>query len=119
MAWARENPEIRLPKLAEEIYLFAKNGEHDTKAWSALALEVLELSPNRIAILDAYASRFYPSVCSGELANALCPYLALAEQMKTHNDPLVADWAKKQASFISQRIAEDRTRERRVDESFE
>ena len=99
--------------------MFAKNGENDTKTWSPLALEILEVAPERMAVLDIYASRFYPRVWSGTFADALCPYLALAEQMQTYNDPLVVAWAKKQTDFLSKNIAEDRKRERRVDESFE
>ncbi|PJH75632.1 MAG: hypothetical protein CO064_05665 [Anaerolineae bacterium CG_4_9_14_0_8_um_filter_58_9] len=118
--WAAENPKVRLPQLAEEIHLFVKNGEHDTLIWSPLALEILELAPERSIILDAFASRFYPrGGWSGSLADAFSPYLALAEKLQTHNDPLVVTWAKKQADFLNQKIAEDRKRERTVDESFE
>lgn len=120
MAWARENLEIRLPKLAAEIHLFAKNGEHDAIFWSPLALEILELAPDRSAILDIYASRFYPNgVQSGSLTDNLSPYLALAEKLQTHDDPLVASWAKKQADSLTKQIAEEHKRDRRVDESFE
>ena len=118
--WAAENPKVRLPQLAEEIHLFVKNGEHDTLIWSPLALEILELAPERSIILDAFASRFYPrGGWSGSLADAFSPYLALAEKLQTHNDPLVVTWAKKQADFLNQKIAEDRKRERTVDERFE
>jgi hypothetical protein len=120
MTWARENPDVRLPQLAEEIHLFVKNGEHDTLLWSPLALEILELAPDRSAILDIYASRFYPrGGWSGSLADNLLPYLALAEKLQTYNNPLVVSWAKKQADFLVKKIAEERKRDRRVDESFE
>ena len=120
LAWARENLEVRLPKLAEEIHLFAKNGEHDAILWSSLALEILELAPDRSAILDIYASRFHPNgVQSGSLTDNLSPYLALAEKLQTHDDPLVASWAKKQIDLLTKEIVEEHQRDRRVDESFE
>lgn len=119
MAWAMDSPVVRLPRLAEEIHLFAKNGEHDTQTWSQLALKILDVAPDRMAVLDIYASRFYPRAWSGALADALCPYLALAESLQVHNDQLVVVWAKKQTESLSKNIAEDRKRERRLDESFE
>lgn len=120
MAWAGENPKVHLSKLAEEIHLFVKNGEHDTLLWSPLALEILDLAPDRSTILDIYASRFYPrGVRSGSLADAFTPYLALAEKLQTHNDPLVITWAKKQVDLLIKQIDEEHTRDRRIDESFE
>ena len=120
IAWARKNLKARLPKLAEEIHLFVKNAEHDTLILSPLAVEILELASDRSVILDIYASRFYPmGGWSGSLADILSPYLALAINLQTHNDPLLARWAKKQADLLSKRIEEERKRDRCVDESFE
>ncbi|HQV89263.1 MAG TPA: hypothetical protein PKY67_03730 [Nitrosomonas sp.] len=120
MAWAKKNFDVRLPKLAAEIHLFDKNGEHDTPHWSPLALEILELAPNRSAILDIYASRFHPSgVRSGSLADNLSPYLTLVEKLRTHDDPLVVAWAKKQIVILTKQLNEECERERRVDERFE
>lgn len=120
MAWARENLQIRLPKLAAEIHLFAKNGEHDAILWSPLALEILELAPDRSAILDIYASRFHPSgVRSDSLADNLSSYLVLAEELQTHDDILIAAWAKKQVDSITKQIAKEHQRDRSIDECFE
>lgn len=52
MAWARENPGVRLPQLAEEIHLFIKNGEYDILLWLPLALKILELASDRSPILE-------------------------------------------------------------------
>ncbi|WP_292992949.1 hypothetical protein [Nitrosomonas sp.] len=120
MAWAKENLEVHLPKLAAEIHFFVKNGEHDILLWSPLALEILELAPDRSAILDIYASRLHPSgVRSGSLADNLSPYLALVEKLQTHDDSLVIAWAKRQTDLLTKEIAEEHKRDRRVDESFE
>ncbi|QOJ21196.1 MAG: hypothetical protein HRU77_11165 [Gammaproteobacteria bacterium] len=120
MTWAKENPEIRLPRLAEEIHLFAKNGEHDSPSWSPIALEILESAPDRSVILDIFAFRFRPrGAWSGSLADNLSPYLVLAEKLQTHNDPLVASWAKKQIDLLNKEISEEYKRSRRIDESFE
>lgn len=119
MAWTKENLEVRLPKLAAEIHLFVKNGEHDTPHWSPLALQILELAPDRSAILDIYASRFRPMVWSGPLADNLSPYLSLAEKLQTHDDPLVVGWAKRQTVLLTKEIDEECERDRRADESFE
>lgn len=119
MAWAKKSPRVRLPILAGEVQLSVANGEIETNIWSPLALDILEAAPDRLAILDVYASRFYPRCWSGALSDVLMPYLGLAEKLQTHNDPQVIAWAKKQIVFLKERIEEDRKRERRVDESFE
>jgi len=120
MAWCKENPGVRFPKLAEEIHMFVKKGEDDVPIWSPLALDILDQGPNRSIILEIYASRFYPrGRRSGSFADAFSPYLALAKHLQMHNDPLVAAWAKKQANVLTKQIAEGRKRERSVDESFE
>lgn len=119
IAWAKRSRKVRLPALAQEVRLSVGSGEHDTAEWSPLALAILEMAPDRLAILDIFASRFHPSCWSGSLADVLLPYLGLAKKMQTHNDPQVVDWAKKQIVHLENCMEEDRKRERRVDESFE
>jgi len=119
MKWAMKSPKVRMPILAEEVHLFAKNGENDTCSWSPLALGILEVAPDRKMILEIYADRFYPRSWSGSLADVLIPYLSLTKELQSHKDPLIAAWANEQAALIKLRIEEDRKRERRQDESFE
>ncbi|MDD2700595.1 MAG: hypothetical protein PHH36_05090 [Sideroxydans sp.] len=119
IAWANKSRRARLPLLAQEVRLSVSSGEHDTAEWSPLALTILEMAPDRLAILDIFASRFQPSCWPGSLADVLLPYLGLAKKMQTHNDPQVVDWAKKQIVHLENRMEEDRKRDRRVDESFE
>ena len=119
IAWAKENPKVRLPILAEEVHLFVRNGERDTLVWSPLALDILEMATDRPAILEIFASRFSPKAWSGSLADVLMPYLGLAEKLQTHSDPQVVAWAKKQSVFLSKRIEAERKSDRQVDESFE
>lgn len=119
MAWAKENPKVRLPLLAEEIHLFVKNGEHDALEWSSLALDILEMAPEKSVILEIFASRFSPRAWSGSLADVLMPYLSLAEKLLIHSDPQVVAWAKQQSAFLNKRIEAERRNERQVDESFE
>lgn len=119
IAWAQKSRKARFPVLAQEIRLSVGSGEHETDKWSPLALAILEMAPDRLVILDIFASRFYPSSWSGSLADVLLPYLGLAKKMQTHNDPQVVDWAKKHIVHLENRMEEDRKRERRVDESFE
>ncbi len=113
IAWAKRSRKTRLPVLAQEVRLFV-GGE-----WSPLALAILEMAPDRLEILDIFASQFHSSFRSGSLADALLPYLGLAKKMQTHIDPQVVDWAKKQIVHLENLMKEDRKRERRVDESFE
>ncbi len=120
LTWAKRNPKVRLPILAEEVCLFVNNGEHSTLLiWSPLALDILEMAQERLTILDIFASRFSPRSWSGSFADVLIPYLGLAEKLQAHSDPQVVAWAKRQSAFLNKRIEAERRSERQVDESFE
>ncbi|MBI5430115.1 MAG: hypothetical protein HY938_06615 [Nitrosomonadales bacterium] len=119
IAWAQKSRKARFPVLAQEVRLSVGSGEHGTAEWSPLALAILEMAPDRLAILNVFSSRLHPSSWSGSLSDVLLPYLGLAKKMQAHSDPQVVGWAKKQIVHLENCMEEDRKRERRVDESFE
>lgn len=119
LTWATKNPADRIPILAEEIRLFDKSGGQQELAWSPLALRLLELAPDRTAILDVFASRFRPRSWSGSLADVLSPYLQLVKKLRNDNDTLMAAWAQRQETLLTKQIEKERGRERHQDESFE
>ena len=116
IAWAQISPEMRFPRLASAIPLFA--GPEST--WASLAMEVLNQAPDRAAILaELHLLRFYPRSCSGSLADILERRRALPRALLGHSDPLVVTWAKKMDAELGRAAEQERGRERQTDESFE
>lgn len=119
LSWASQGPADRYPKLAKEVRLFERNSTAPDLAWSPLALHLLEHAPNRGTILEAFSWRLRPMSSSGSYADALTPYLHVVRHLTSHLDPVVAAWARAQASRLMEEIETKRQGERRVDGSFE
>ncbi|UCV11322.1 hypothetical protein KI614_14415 [Dechloromonas denitrificans] len=117
LEWARKRPKDRFPRLAQEIE-FCSSSSTDT-GWSEIALEILNAAPDRVAILNAFASRFHPSAWSGSLANVLAPYRKLASLFRDSEDPDVKKWAQSTIEYLDERIRQEAERDRRFDQSFE
>jgi hypothetical protein len=121
--WANENAEERCPKLAGAIPVFKRQKDDDEESpvlgWTELALELLELAPNRRKFLDVVATRFMPNGWSGSLASILEERRALPRALVSHSDPAVVQWAHEQDKELADWAARERERERGRDESFE
>lgn len=119
LAWATEDPATRIPMLAEEIQLVSNNGGQQMLAWSPLALSFLELAPDRVAVLNIFGSRIYPSSWSGSLADVLSSYIPLIKQLESHYDNKVVTWAQAKRISLDKQIEKEREHDRRVEDSFE
>lgn len=119
LKWARKRPKNRFPRLAQEIELYSSGPANTDIRWSEIALKTLNAAPDRLAILNAFASRFHPSAWSGSLANVLAPYRQLASLFSDDEDPAVKKWAQSTIKHLDERIREDAKRDRRFDQSFE
>lgn len=118
LAWIKEEPAVRAPLLAAEIEIHCTDST-GTFAWSPLAASLLEMAPNRQAVLDGFANRFYPRCWSGSIANVLRPYQELAKRLTTGVDAEIAVWASGQLALMAKRISQERWSEQRTDERFE
>jgi hypothetical protein len=120
VAWGEKAPTIRFPRLARDISLFNKrNDENGPLTWSLTALEILEKSPDRSAILTAFEMQFFPSAWSGSKAEALTPYLEPAAILMSHPDPVIAEWSARIRAETENQIKNESRYERNRDESFE
>jgi hypothetical protein len=121
--WAEENPEERCPTLAGAIPVFKRKADDAEDSpvlgWTELALELLELAPNRRKFLDVVASRFMPNGWSGSLASILEERRALPRALMDHHDAAVVQWAREQDKELMDWATRERDRERGHDERFE
>lgn len=116
--WAAVNPQIRIPRLANSITLFASPGEGE-EGWSTTFLRLLELAPDKRAFLENVPHRLRPTGWSGSLADILDKRRVLLNELIEHSDPSVSAWANEQAQRLEAEAHFQRARERREDESFE
>jgi hypothetical protein len=118
IAWAQENPSVRFPRAA-----WAINPFHDpdgpNASWSPLAVRMVDLAPDPVAVLAAFVNRFQPNSWSGSLATIIDNRRRLLVEFLSHSDPRIAEWARSTDSTLRQRIEAERSSERKDDATFE
>ena len=116
--WAKRNPYVRFPRLAAEIQIIRRAADGKIE-WAPFALQILECSPDRQSVLDAYSDKMHPRSWAGSLADALEPYKQLVSLLSGHTDAIVRKWAKSAEEYLIKRIQSERSREKISDERFE
>jgi hypothetical protein len=118
--WANKDVDARYPWLAGEIRLFDKAGDSPVDLrWSSIARHLLERASDRKAVLNAFGWHLEPTSWSGSLADVLTPYVRPIQELLSHSDAIVREWAKEKEQRLLSRIKAERAGERRTDESFE
>lgn len=102
--WVREDPAERTVKLAYFIPYSTKHADGSSLDWSALALELLALSPDPIAVLLTYESRFFTGGGSGPLSLRFVRRRPLVAAMADHENAAVRDWAAKASQRLEANI---------------
>lgn len=123
IAWAQIDPPARFPQLAAAIIPFMNGETKGTTVWTPTALQILNLSPDRIAVLTRFRSQFMPNGWSGSLANILESRRLLLRALLSYSDPAVVSWARGQDAELGRWAERERLqeglREQRIDQSFE
>lgn len=128
LRWVSADPGVRAPAVAREIEIFeiktkgnasALDDSTGECALSPVANSLLELAPNKGAILQEFNRHFYPSHWSGTLAQTLAPQLKLVENLVGHADSLVAAWAREAVMLMRKRIQNDQSNDIMREQSFE
>jgi len=119
ISWAQTSPNGFFPRLAAIIIPFRKANNSDALEWTPLAMSILELSPDRIAVLNNLGSRIYPRTWSGSLADILEGRRMLFQVLMSYSDPAVTAWARARDEAFVREIEGERLRDRRVDARFE
>ena len=120
LSWGCVDPANRFLRLAAAIVPFNRKSEvGEDLHWKPLALEILAQAPDRIAVLNAFGSHFYPMSWSGSRANAIMERHCLPKALLSHEDHTVAVWAKTQCEALEQMAEQERRADRIQDERFE
>lgn len=129
MQWVSAQPETRAAVLACEINIFEKKKTKEsassldegatTVTLSPLAARLLELAPDKASVLQSFNLHLHPTHWSGSLGQTLAPYQALLEGLLGHADSAIVAWAHGALEVMRQRIANDRARDIRGEQSFE
>lgn len=91
--WVREDPAGRAVKLANFIPYTTKHADGSSLDWSLMALELLALSPDKVAVLRTYENRFFSGGGSGFFALRFVRRRPLVAAMAKHESDEVREWA--------------------------
>lgn len=129
LQWVSAVPETRAPLVAREINICSTKSDGEVASalssyegavrLSPLATRLLDLAPDKVAVLQGFSKHFNPSSWSGSLAQTLAPYLTLVGGLTEHADSLVATWAQEAQQAMKRRIEHDRTMDVFREQSFE
>ncbi|QSA95716.1 hypothetical protein [Methylococcus sp. EFPC2] len=118
-SWANVAPSERYPALASAIRLFTGGDSNREASLAPQAIALLDLAPDKAAILSGYEERLYPSNWSGSLADIFEARRSALQPLATHQDPVVVNWVKECDRKLKRWADDDRLRDRAIDERFE
>lgn len=122
--WVAQAPDVRALAIAPHV-MFVDRADAQKKSRlentdkspvrvSDLAISLVEIAPNKRAVLDVLAAHFEPMDVPTSLGATLAPYTSALEGLRRSEDPVVAIWA-----ADNLRLLAARTREERIEESHE
>ncbi|WP_029623093.1 hypothetical protein [Sphingomonas elodea] len=117
--WVRKDPATRAVKLANFIPYSTKHADSSSLEWSSIALELLALSPDKVAVLRTYEHRFFSGGGSGSFALGFVRRRPLVAAMTTHESDAVRAWAAEASERLEANIVRWDEREGADDSLFE
>jgi hypothetical protein len=123
LRWCDGAPETRYP-LAGSVVNFSHHPEDSAATeWNPTVLKLLEKAPNRIEFLQRLVQQLRPMSWSGSRAAILESNAKLVDQLLTHVDPAVVEFAKAEKARLADEVEGERRWEtehdRDADERFE
>ena len=128
LQWVSADPKTRAPIVAREIDIVEKKAKQNASSLddsasevtlSPLAARLLEVAPDKAAVLQGFNRHLHPSHWAGSLAQTLALQLALVESLVGHADSVVSAWAQEALQVMRQRIEHDRSMDIIREQSFE
>lgn len=115
---ARNEPSV-WPAIAGGVTLWSKNGEQSALTLHEAAIELLEASPEPLAVLESFAERISPTSWTGSLANIMQARSRAISTLSKHKRPDIAEAAKAVCEKMSQWVERQKEREQREDSERE
>lgn len=119
ITWAQQDPDFRFSQLAAAITPFTTNTAGGAYEWKSIALQLLNLAPDRGKVLAKFGAHLIPWSGSGSLAEIIESRRALVRFLFSHPDPDIADWARETDKKLHQAAEKERDRDLRWDDGFE
>lgn len=121
--WCEIDPSNRYPIMAASIVAY-RHSEHDNQLeWTPLSLTIIDNAPDVITVLKELEKTFRPMSWSGSRADIIQKRLILLSSLKSHKNPVVAEWACNEERKFEEEIRSERNweeeRHRSRDERFE
>lgn len=92
--WAKEVPQARSVRLAELVTYAQACEEGGELTWSSLALALVQIAPDPVAVLQAFEDRFFEGAGSGSFASRFVRRKPMVAALKGHTDRRVRNWAR-------------------------
>jgi hypothetical protein len=122
LSWCNQEPATRYPAMARVIRIATRKADAGPTEWTAVARNLLDRAPDRVAVLKQYVRQFGP-IWSGADLNAVESHVRLLDEYTTHHDSGVAAFAMSEGARLRAAIATARQQEtagaRERDERFE
>lgn len=115
---ARNDPSV-WPAISGAVTLWSKNGEQSVLTLDEAAIELLEASPEPLAVLESFAERITPSSWTGSLANIMQARSRAISTLSKHERPDIAEAAKVVGEKMIQWVERQKEREQREDRERE
>lgn len=120
--WAQVDPPVRFPKLAAAVNPIKKDAGNGPFVWAEVALKILDLAPDRLAVLNEFGSNLQSLAWRGSRVASVSMVenlRALPQTFFKDLDPKVVAWARECDAEMARWAEKERAGERRTDESFE
>lgn len=120
IAWCRaRNDPFVWSVVAGGVNLWSKNSEQSALTLHETALELLEASPEPLAVLESFAERITPSSWTGSLANIMQARSRILSSLIKHERTDIAEAAKVVCEKMIQWVERQKEREQREDSERE
>lgn len=120
IAWCRaRNDPVVWPVVSGGVTLWSKNDEQSELSLHEAAIELLEASPEPLAVLESFAERITPLSWTGSLANIMQSRSRAISTLSKHERPDIAEAAKVIGEKMIQWVERQKEREQREDSERE
>jgi hypothetical protein len=103
LRWCDELPDVRYPIAAEGIAAIRR--DTDGPQWTEIARRTIEKSPDRVQVLRKFIRQFHLPAWDAPPSENTQSDLRLLDDLATHADPEVAEFAKHEKVRLLQAIA--------------
>jgi hypothetical protein len=122
-AWCDEQPSVRYPAIAGSVAISTNDEGSGSRAWTNIALRVLEKAPDRVEVLKRYVEQIRSSGGWGSRSGIMEAKAKLLDKLENYPDPKVVTFISEEKARLAHDIALERRFEtsigRAMDERFE